>query len=204
MKHHVITTIGLLTLTAWSNATAQTPQQPAAEAPKSSAAQPASDAMITRAWKLPAPWLPQFTAAAATGPSAVKNWLISHGIIFEGPATAAFDAQGGQLLVRNNQAQLDLVDALITGQSAPIGTSTAKAPDLVIPKLELKDATPSQAFESISATTGLKILYTPTASEPRISISLTNVPVDEALRYVTSLANLKFSYATDGVHVTAQ
>jgi len=79
-----------------------------------------------------------------------------------------------------------------------------KAEETVIPKLEFRDITPADALKAITTATGIKVFYTAKGDQNRITLSLTNVPASEALKYVTELANLKFIYKEDGVHVTSR
>jgi hypothetical protein len=82
-------------------------------------------------------------------------------------------------------------------------TVETKAKVTVIPKLEFREMAPAEALKAISTATGIKVFFTPANGEqPSITVSLTNVPASEALKYVTELGNLKFSYQEDGVHVS--
>ena len=80
-----------------------------------------------------------------------------------------------------------------------------KANEVIIPKIEFRELAPADALKVFTNATGIKVFYTPVKDDPTtITLSLTNVPASEALKYVTGLANLKFIYKADGVHVTAQ
>jgi beta-lactamase regulating signal transducer with metallopeptidase domain/uncharacterized GH25 family protein len=95
--------------------------------------------------------------------------------------------------------------ALIPGKTD--GTAAAaQAERTIIPKFEFQDGSVSEALKVIAAATGLKVICTAevaeAAAQAKITLSLTNIPASEAFTYVTSLANLRFSYEEDGVHVT--
>jgi len=178
---------------------------------------PAPDVVVTKTWKIPPNVLPPAPVPADPGKFAgdgglARNWLIANGVVFQGKAAAVYDSQSGQLVVRNTQAQVDLIDAILEAETgpatlAPPGAAAPAAADggPVIPKLELREATSVAAFKAITAATGIKIFYTPAEGDnARITISLTNIPAIEAIRYVTSLANLKFTSEKDGVHVSGK
>lgn len=79
-----------------------------------------------------------------------------------------------------------------------------KAKKIVL-SLDFKDMSTADALKRIEKLSGVKIKYTPPASDtPRITLSLRNIPTDEALKYVTGLANLKFKYTADSVEVVPQ
>ena len=78
-----------------------------------------------------------------------------------------------------------------------------KAGEVIIPEIQFRDLDVAVALKVISKETGIKVFYNPPKDDPtRITLSLKNVPASEALKYVTGLANLKFIYKEDGVHVT--
>jgi hypothetical protein len=97
-----------------------------------------------------------------------------------------------------------LTIGLVLSLSSSFGdTVEKKVKDTIIAKFDLRDATPSYALKVITAATGIKIFYTPVeADQTKLTLSLTNIPASEALKYVTELANLKFTYEENGVHVT--
>ena len=77
-----------------------------------------------------------------------------------------------------------------------------KADAAIIPKVELQNSTPADAFKAITKATGIPIFYNPgKAEQASITLSLSSVPASEALKYITSLANLKFSFQKDGILV---
>lgn len=94
---------------------------------------------------------------------------------------------------------------------------TKKMNDIVIPRLEFREATISDALDFLHrksieldadepdpAQRGVRFVMSPevpAADEARITLSLTRIPLIEATRYVTSLANLKFKVGTDAVAI---
>lgn len=92
------------------------------------------------------------------------------------------------------------------GSAAPAAVETkakqGAEPSILIPSLVLTDAALDEALQFIRiksreldpAKNGVKILQKPGAtSDAKISIQLRNVPVEEALRYITTLAGLHLS-----------
>jgi hypothetical protein len=91
---------------------------------------------------------------------------------------------------------------------------------IIIPKLEFRETTAAESLaflekrsrdldtaEPDPAKRGVKITNLPSPSQPasdaRITISLMNIPLGEAVKYVTNLANLKFRVRAQGVEVAA-
>ena len=83
-----------------------------------------------------------------------------------------------------------------------IAAMEQKAKATIIPKLEFREQSAAEALAILAKMSDLKISYLPKADDTaRITVSLSNIPAAEAQKYVTSLANLKFAYEADGVHV---
>ncbi len=97
-----------------------------------------------------------------------------------------------------------LVIGAVLGSSGAFGdTVEKKARETIIPKLELEDATVRFTLNVFTTATGIKVFYVPPKDDKAtLTLSLANVPASEALKYITQLANLKFTYEEDGVHVT--
>ena len=79
----------------------------------------------------------------------------------------------------------------------PKGGAMKKAAAIVIPKLELQEATPAQAVDFLREKSrtldpdgkGVNLVLKPGPGEaPKITLSLANVPLSEALRYIAALA----------------
>jgi len=91
----------------------------------------------------------------------------------------------------------------------PAGMTEAEAleklaAETIIPKLEFKDAMAWEALDFIGKKVGFRIDYTPKPGEKdttRLSVSLTNIPASEALKYVAGLSNAKVTYEARAVMV---
>lgn len=101
-----------------------------------------------------------------------------------------------------------------TGASSPMEVTVASksAEKIIIPHLEFAEATVSEAVEFLRAMSlrhdpekkGVNLILKrskawdePGSAEPVLSLSLREVPLTEALRYVAELANLKLSAQAD-------
>lgn len=80
--------------------------------------------------------------------------------------------------------------------------TAVKAESIVLPKVDFREATIDEAVEFLRHKArdldpekiGINIiLNAPEAREQRVTVALSNVPLSEALRYVTGLCNLKLS-----------
>jgi beta-lactamase regulating signal transducer with metallopeptidase domain len=94
----------------------------------------------------------------------------------------------------------------------PRSATEEKADSIIIPRLEYREATVKEAIEHLAARArdldpqkqGVKFTFAPgwdrrpaspfqpNPADSRITLSLSNIPVGEALRYITGLAGLKF------------
>ena len=99
-----------------------------------------TEVVITKEWKVRPDLIPRTPAAGAGGAGGLaapafgatggaadatkggsgiadresaKNWLISNGVVFNGPASAIYIVSSSRLIVRNTQDQLDLIDTII-------------------------------------------------------------------------------------------
>jgi hypothetical protein len=80
-----------------------------------------------------------------------------------------------------------------------------KAQETIIQTLEFKNVSAAEALNVVSEATGMKVFYKPASTAtPKINLTLTNIPTSGVLKFVTELANLKFRYESDGVHVLPQ
>ncbi|MDI1313536.1 M56 family metallopeptidase [Prosthecobacter sp.] len=163
-------------------------------------------AMVTRSYKLPAS-----TLAKIGKPS---EWLIAQGIVFGDGATAAVVAEGSQLLVRNTQAQQDLVESIVSRiADGGVGAATAaeppakplnflekKAAAIIIPTVQFRGATVVEAVEFLRVKAkdfdpdkkGVSILIRADEipQNALITLDLKDVPLIEALRYTAELAGM--------------
>ncbi len=103
-----------------------------------------TDVLITKEWKVRPDLIPRAAAGGAAGAAALgapafgaagggpdatrggsgiadresaKNWLISQGVEFAGPASAIYIVSTSRLIVRNTQDQLDLIDTIINSST---------------------------------------------------------------------------------------
>jgi len=169
--------------------------------------------LLTRGYKLPA------GASAKIGN--IKDWLVSQGVAFPVGASAIYVADHNQLVIRNTQQELQKVDAAVSTlgaggassvggtagimpagpEKAPASPLIAKAESIIIPKIQLQGASVSEALELLRikareldpAKKGVNILINDAdiPQNTQISLSLSNIPLIEALRYVAELSNLK-------------
>lgn len=82
-----------------------------------------------------------------------------------------------------------------------------KAQETIIPELDIKDLSAADALNIVSKASGIKVFYTPApADKARINLRSPrkNIPATQAFTLVTGLANLKYRFESDGVHVVAQ
>ena len=119
--------------------------------------------------------------------------------VFSGDASAKVQRPGQDPLV------LEADNLRVVGITPAAVESAAhkKAATILIPKLELREASVTEAVDFLRTKaheldpekTGVNIILkaTGTPAEARITLALTNMPLSEALRYVADLANLKLS-----------
>ena len=108
----------------------------------------------------------------------------------------------------------------LVSEPAGAGSETAKIERklerIIIPRLNFKDASIQEAvdylrkksveFDPDEPKTGVKIVFKLDASkvDSPITVSLSNIPLIEVLRYVTGLANVKFMVESDAVAIVPQ
>jgi len=116
------------------------------------------------------------------------------------------------LIARNTQGNLDAIERIIkphivekpavTKSTAPLNFKE-KVNALILPRIDFKDATLKEILSFLETNSkqldpeqkGIKIVLKDPKSEQgdsKITLSLSNVPMLEALRYVTNLTNTKF------------
>lgn len=102
----------------------------------------------------------------------------------------------------------------VDSEEAAVAKLTKKLQTIIIPRLEFRDATVTETvdcfrrmftgFDEPNPARGdmnfvLNLGAMPASELPRITVSLTDIPVLEALKYVTGLANLKFKVERSAV-----
>ncbi|MES2597253.1 MAG: M56 family metallopeptidase [Verrucomicrobiota bacterium] len=129
---------------------------------------------------------------------------------------------GSTILLSNLQAAAGkprLPIILITlAWNAEEGPVVKKLQSIIIPRVQFRDATLEEALEFFRAKArtldtaetdtskrGVNIvLKTKEASQTKISLDLTNVPLEEALKYTTELANVDYWIEGSAVAITAK
>jgi hypothetical protein len=106
-----------------------------------------------------------------------------------------------------------LEDSPLTPTAPARPTALDRAAKIILPRLEFKDATLRESIDFLrqkSATLdpekkGVNFVLNPPAGEvPRITLSLTNIPVSEAARYVAKLAGLGVTTDHDAIVIEAK
>jgi hypothetical protein len=144
------------------------------------------------------------------------------GVPYPEGSAANVSQDGRWFFARNTDDNLELIGRLVGSNSNSFEESDYeiqnKAQRLVIRRLELREATMKEAVayverqcldldfkEENSSKRGIPFITKYSRNEPvnptRITISLTNIPVYEALKYVTSLCNHKFTVERYAVFV---
>lgn len=152
------------------------------------------------------------------------------GVPFPSGAIAEYNPATNQLAVRNTKANLGLIDALLESVAPEItefsstGDNTErirqKLSTIVIPHLNLINAPVVEAVQflqtesirldpehkGVSISLHLKVPGVPVPQDHkpapmRLNLQLTNVPLKEALHYVTELAGVKFKVEPFGVKI---
>jgi beta-lactamase regulating signal transducer with metallopeptidase domain len=146
----------------------------------------------------------------------MAKYLTGIGVTFPEGASAVYIHLVRRLIVRNTDENLDLVDAFVkatieasASEASPSQTlpSERKLTKIIIPKLEFRETNLKESIEFLSKKvkdldpekTGvtMEVASNVNADENRITISLLNIPAFEALKYVTSLAGVKFRVTDD-------
>jgi len=194
-------------------------------------AKPEDAALITKEWKVAPNFLKYLESTGVAGKSAATDILRAHGITFGPGAVATYLPTTNRLIVKNEKAQLDLIEALVVAANAkaaaageseageaasgpgkptaakPEGAAWTKASQIVVPKVELREATLSDTVDFLRTKAkeldpkkqGINIILKPdTHPSARLTLSLTNIPLSEALWYVANLAGINIT-ADDNV-----
>ena len=190
---------------------------------------------ITRTFRVP----PNFLTAAGGNYQTAKQALEASGVTFPEGASASFSPATSQLVVRNTEPNLDLIEALVENLNLPplpaadpfasssisfdygVGRSpgaylTEKMNKIIFPTVQFQGATLEEAIEYLrvksrdldkftdpAGTKGVNIILRSgdAPSNASISLDLKDVPMSEALRYVTELAQMKYKVEAHAVLV---
>lgn len=162
-----------------------------------------------------------------------KRGLESMGVVFPEGASASYNPATSEIVVRNTQANIDLVEAAVeslglgdptarglgddmTPSPAASPYAAARSPGAyltermnhtILPSVQLKNATIEEAIEylrvksreldqntdsSVKHGANIVLRNGDAPSNATISLDLKDVPLSEALRYVTELAQMKY------------
>jgi beta-lactamase regulating signal transducer with metallopeptidase domain len=179
-------------------------------------------------YQLPAGFIPDAELKTERSPVAkadVSAYLAKLGVSHQSspPTVAVYTPASHRLMMRNTLANHDLLSALIDdyaarnpGKSAGAASREMtlverKLNSIVLPKLQYHEAAPRECLEhleTISARfdpekTGVKFTVRLPEETPdaRITLSVQNIPLIEALRFVTSLGNLGYRITENEVLV---
>ncbi|MBX7209762.1 MAG: M56 family metallopeptidase [Verrucomicrobiaceae bacterium] len=147
----------------------------------------------------------QTTAKLMGGETDAKKWLAAQSVVFGEGATASFDEKTAKLTVKNVPKELRKVDAIL--QRHGIATEPPKpaivqsAEKIVFPTVSFRDATLTEAVEFFRVKSkevdpekkGINIVLVGDAakSPAKLTLDLKQVPLTEALKYVTALAGVQ-------------
>ncbi len=158
------------------------------------------DALYSRVYHVPARLL--------GGERRAKKWLSDNGIAFQEGAGATFDEAASNLVVKNTTQELSKIEMILDRLSAQTKSPAPgpkpiikRADQLIIPKVEFKEASLAEAVDFLRAKSkqidlqkqGVNIILNPEAklSDAKLTLELKDIPLTEALRYVTELAGMK-------------
>ena len=160
----------------------------------------------------------------------LDEFLMASGVSMPRGASTTLSPDGLRLTVKNTPENLEVVEAMFLPVPAKspkeelIGKIRAKLNNIILPKLEFRDATIREAIDFLRKksvdldpekahpeTAGINMVLQLEAPNPpapavngpaglppdaantaRITVSLSNIPIGEALKYVTALAGLKY------------
>ncbi len=173
----------------------------------------------------------------------LDEFLLASGISMPRGASTTLSPDGLRLTVKNTPENLEVVEAMFRPVPAKspeeelIGKIRAKLNNIILPKLEFREATIREAIdflkkksvewdpekahpENAGVNTVLQLeaaippgpaasngpavipgLPPNAANTARITVSLNNIPLGEALKYVTALAGLKYKIEPYGIRI---
>jgi hypothetical protein len=160
----------------------------------------AGDALYSRVYNVPASLL--------RGERLGKKWLSDHGIEFPEGASATFDEAASSMVVKNTTGELSKIEEILDSLGAQTKTSEPepkaiikRAAQIIIPNVEFKQASLAEAIDFLRAKSkqvdpqkqGVNIILNPQAklSNAKLTLDLKDIPLTEAMRYVTELAGMK-------------
>jgi beta-lactamase regulating signal transducer with metallopeptidase domain len=190
--------------------------------PPNDTANPAATAatppvLLTKEWRLSK----NFLSTLSTGQTP-REYLMSKGISFEGSSFALTSPPSQILIVKNTQASLDAIDSLVKSHVVNLPETKTVAPSTleqklnawVIPKLQFKDVSLSEAIQMITAESKqvdlqhqgvvIETLDLPEGVRNlKLTLSLNQIPLMEALKYITSLSGTKIQLRKDTILIVS-
>lgn len=138
----------------------------------------------------------------------VKKWLALHGVAFSEGASAIFIKGESELAVKNVPQELRRVDAILKAHGVrtqspepPAPAIVKRAQAIVIPKIDFRGATLAEAVQFLRVKSrqldpgkkgvNLTLIETEGQTATALSLNLKNVPLWNALRYVSELAGMR-------------
>lgn len=164
---------------------------------------------VTKEWKLNEAMI----TALGDPPRDIVDRLEAHGIPFPVGATAIWFRNSRKLLARNTQENHERLDALLFSfmGEAVSNAEQARAERLLIPTLVLRGVTLRAATEAIQARSvtadpekkGVKVVLDVPGpiQETKITLSLTNTSVWDALRQTARLAEVQLTGEANAVRI---
>ena len=164
--------------------------------------------MFTRVYAVPSTLLGAEKSA--------RNWLTAKGVVFPEGASAVFNPVTSQLIVKNTVRELRKVEEILTRMGArpdqpdpPPLPIVKRAQAIILPQVEFSGATIDEAVQFLQAKSrqldpdkkGVNIvLKNPEPnSAGQLTLSLKDVPLWEALRYVSELAGMKLEAGEEAI-----
>ena len=130
-----------------------------------------------------------------------QAWLTNQGMQFPEGASAKFSPGQSELIVKAAEPELEKAEALIEkagmhqeAEEAPLSAAAKAAQAIVLPKVVFQNATIEEVVDYLR-TKGVNIILKKSAEDesPKVTLSLANVPLLEALRYSAELAQLQLT-----------
>lgn len=161
-----------------------------------------TDVLVTKRWKLDEP----IDAKALT----------AKGVTFPASATATWIPSSQQLIVRNTQENLDLIDALLIQTKQPkapaLPTVQSKAQSMIIPSLEFRETTVREAVDRLKRMSialdpdgkGINFvckLDPPEVGQKKITLALTNTTLWNATRAVAEQVGMEVSASPYALYI---
>jgi hypothetical protein len=149
--------------------------------------------ILTRSFRVTKDWIDKVKDPQA--------WLANQGMKFPEGASAKFSPEQSELIVKAAEPELENAEALIEkagmhqeAEEAPLSAAAKAAQAIVLPKVVFQNATIEEVVDYLR-TKGVNIILNKSVEDesPKVTLSLANVPLLEALRYSAELAQLQLT-----------